>query len=166
MTRRTSIAMVGAALLSLSACSGSSGGGAARLPSAELRHLDGSTVDLASLRGPALVNIWSTTCTACVTEMPAVDAVDGRTLADGRTVEVIGLNAGEDADVVAGFLDDLGVGFDILLDPFADAQSKLHIAGLPTTLAIDADGRVVDTVAGALDDRDLDRLLGELSENP
>ncbi|MEP6257212.1 MAG: TlpA disulfide reductase family protein, partial [Marinomonas sp.] len=68
------------------------------MPSAQLTHTDGSTLDLASLKGePVLVNLWATWCAPCVLEMPMLDNLADELGGDVRVLTVSQDLTGEEA---------------------------------------------------------------------
>jgi thiol-disulfide isomerase/thioredoxin len=120
------------------------------LPDATLQSADGGeSLELGQLRGPVLVNLWATWCIPCRAELPALQAV-----ADDATtgVAVIGINVGDDAASIAEYLDELSVTFPNYVDPNGVVQTEFAIAGLPATIAVNADGEAVEVHQGTLDE--------------
>lgn len=111
--------------------------------------LDGTAYDLADHRGKwVVVNFWATWCSPCLKEMPELSALD----AMREDVEVIGL-AYEEIDVadMRAFLDKHPVVYPIAIvdtyDPPADFETP---RGLPMTVLIAPDGRVVESTIGGV----------------
>jgi thiol-disulfide isomerase/thioredoxin len=115
-----------------------------------LQDLDGATVDLGSYlgRGPLLLDFWATWCKPCLAALPHLNQL----YADlqPRGLQMVGVN--EDgqrgAAKVKPFVQTKGVRFPVLLDLNQEAQSRLGVLVLPTTILLDADGRVVHTTLG------------------
>jgi cytochrome c biogenesis protein CcmG, thiol:disulfide interchange protein DsbE len=133
-----------------------------QLPDVQLQRFDGTSVDLRSYAGrPMVLNVWSSTCAPCVKEMPAIEATHQRL---GDKVAFVGIDnqdAPEAADALAA---KTGVTYDLLRDPQGDLFVRLGLAVMPTTILVDANGRIVKTHAGALADGELDDLVAhELS---
>jgi thiol-disulfide isomerase/thioredoxin len=123
-------------------------------------YFDGSTGSFADYRGrPLVVNFWASTCVPCVTEMPAFEQVH-QELGDG--VAFLGLDVQERVDEGMELVERTGVTYDLASDfeGFLLAEST-PLAVLPSTLFIDAEGRLVLTHAGALDAAQLRALIEE-----
>jgi cytochrome c biogenesis protein CcmG, thiol:disulfide interchange protein DsbE len=123
------------------------------LPSAVLRP---PKVSLASLRGePALINFWASWCEPCRQEAPELERFQ-RSLRGGRLVGVDYTdreNAGRD------FVHQYGWSFPILDDPDGVYGARYDLPGLPTTVVLDAGGRIVETLRGPQTAADLRRAL-------
>jgi thiol-disulfide isomerase/thioredoxin len=114
-------------------------------------------VVLADLRGtPVLVNFWATWCTPCRTEMPMLDRA-GERLA-GK-VAIVGVDVKDNRSAAARFLDDRDIDYPSAYDPAASLRRAYGFVGLPVTVLVGADGRVVDRVTGAVSRDRLDRLI-------
>lgn len=107
---------------------------------------------------PRVVNLWATWCAPCRRELPDFDLV-ARDATD--SVEVIGVNIGEDAEVAAGLVDELGLGFVQLHDPDAVLSEQLGVVNMPSTAFLASDGTVTHVYAGALSAEELVELIDE-----
>jgi cytochrome c biogenesis protein CcmG, thiol:disulfide interchange protein DsbE len=133
------------------------GSGADTMPDVTLDALDGSEpLDMGSLEGPAVVNLWATWCGPCREELPAFQAVDDGL--DG-SVRFIGINEGDAGEKAAAFLDEIDVTFEQYLDIDGLLSEELRISGLPATILVDENGDIAATHAGALDEDELYRLI-------
>ncbi len=130
-----------------------------RMPELQLESLVGEPVAIAELGAPAVVNVWATWCPPCRRELPILfDAA--RATPD---VEVLLVNQRESAGVVRGYLTSAGFPFDgVVLDRAGALGSALQVAGLPTTFAFDADGRLVDVHVGEISAPALRALMAKL----
>ncbi|RMH20949.1 MAG: hypothetical protein D6701_03100 [Gemmatimonadetes bacterium] len=113
-----------------------------------LPTLDGSgTIDLGAYRGRVVVvNFWASWCGPCRREMPVLDAY-ARTLDPAEAV-VLGLN--EDADPADGlrFLEEIGgVSYPVAAG-HADLKAIYNYRGLPYTVILDRNLRVVRSIYG------------------
>ena len=116
------------------------------VPDLQLRFHDGETRALRDAR-PQVINLWATWCPPCRREMPALIAA-AQAHPDVRFVFA---NQGEDADTIAAFLRDHPIPPESLaLDPAASLSAALGVRGYPTTLFVDAEGRIVDRHLGEL----------------
>jgi peroxiredoxin len=120
------------------------------LPVVDLVDPDGNTVSTADLIGHRLViNIWSVTCEACKTEMPAL----ARVQADlGDTVRFVFVNTLENTASALDFAKDKGVRHEILSDHNGELTGALGVTGLPYTLFVAPDGTIVAQKGIALDE--------------
>lgn len=127
------------------------------LSSAALRQLDGGTTTLASFAGkPMVVNLWATWCGPCRSEMPMLIEASHAT----PGVRFVFADQGESAAKVRAFLATQSMQpAHVLLDPESDLSRDYRAPGYPTTLFIDADGRLRDTRVGPLSRATLEQHL-------
>ncbi|QSR29527.1 redoxin [Nocardioides sp. S5] len=172
MPRRLAAPLVAlACLLALTGCSGLSGTGEKgyisgtgvptevepvdRGEPVELSgtDLEGGDVDLADLRGkPVVVNVWASWCPPCITEQPDLNEAVGEL---GDRVAFVGLNirdaSPEDAQA---YVRDLEVPYPSIYS--ADGAALLPFAGtltprsIPSTVVLDAEGRIAASVNGRI----------------
>lgn len=113
------------------------------LPALLLEAPGGARAELRSLLGggPAVVNLWATWCAPCRTELPAFAAAQQQ----HPRVRFVFVNQGEDAATVQRFLAAQPFALDhVWLDHGARLGPAIGSTGLPTTLFIDGDGRIVE----------------------
>jgi thiol-disulfide isomerase/thioredoxin len=130
------------------------GGGA--LPAVEVACLGGGpTVDLSSLRGPMVINLWQSACTACEKEMPILQSFHETY---GDKVAVLGIDS---TDVFPGTaleqLGERGVTYPQLADPGGDLQDTdtfARVRGYPYLAFVDADGSIAYEKFGAVESAD------------
>lgn len=124
--------------IALVACGGSE---ARELPDLVVPALAGGDgLDLGSLRGPAVLNLWATWCVPCTDELPDFQ----RASRDRYGVRFIGIDEtgfGEDGESIA-FLDELGVTYEQYADADGTLAAELEVTELPATLIVDAAGDV------------------------
>lgn len=125
---------------------------------AEFTYFDGSAGALSDFRGqPLVVNFWASWCPACVAEMPDFEEVHQRF--EGE-VAFLGLNMQEvDKDAALDLVDQTGVTYHLAEDPQGAIYQQFGGIAMPTTVFIDADGRVVETHAGTLFAEDLEEII-------
>ena len=148
--RRGPLAPLGALALLLSlVLSGCTGGDdrpeVTTLPEVSLAGFDSATeVDLATLKGPMVVNLWASWCGPCQKELPVLAAFDQRY---GDEVALLGINHLETRQAKAEeLIADSGVTYELLADPeglVSDSPPFPFIQGLPFLAFVDADGTVV-----------------------
>ncbi len=138
-----------------------------RAPGFELAALDGTTVNLADLRGQAVIlNLWASWCLPCRAEMPALDRVYRDYAKDGLVVLGLNLTNQDGLQAVRDFVAENKLSFPILLDEKGLAGRKYNTDALPTTFFIARDGQIRDMIVGgpiseALLRAQAERLLAE-----
>jgi len=135
-----------------------------RLPALTLSDLQGRPVALAGLAGrPTVVNLWATWCPPCRREMPVLAAAQGRY----PGVRFVFVNQGEPPATVQAYLASQGLHLDqVLIDPRSALGAGLGQRALPTTVFLDAQGRVVTQRIGELSPATLADKLGALAPTP
>lgn len=118
------------------------------LPALVLRDVKGHEVALQDLRGkPMVINLWATWCGPCRREMPVLAAAQRR-LPQLRFVFV---DQGESGAAVKSFLQRQGLAIDnALVDDGMQLSQSYNARAYPTTLFLDADGRLRDMHVGEL----------------
>jgi thiol-disulfide isomerase/thioredoxin len=130
------------------------------LPELTFTRFDGTKVNLSDWRGkPLVLNLWASNCAPCVQEMPAIERVH-KELKD--RVTIIGIDTSDpsrsDARKLAA---KTGVTYDLAIDQSGELAQALDFVVLPTTVLVDANGRVVKSHAGALDEGKLTDLIDQ-----
>jgi thiol-disulfide isomerase/thioredoxin len=179
------------AAMTLAACGGSTGGqgattgtagsGAAvvafsasdrkALPDLSGKTLDGSSLDVASLKGKVVVlNIWGAWCGPCQDEAPALEQVYETEKNAGKDIAFVGIDTRDQAAQAAAFVKDKQISYPNLFD--GDSESILqHLIGAvplnttPTTVIVDRAGKIAWRALGAVDQKllqgALDPILAE-----
>jgi peroxiredoxin len=130
-------------------------------PDFEMQFGDGSRSRLSDWMGkPVVLNFWATWCAPCREEMPEFVAAYDRYQDDGLVI--VGVNAQEAASQAAEFMAEYGVDFPVALDTRGDVQQLYNVRGLPTTVFIDREGRIVERWAGLLTEPLLEEFLAEI----
>lgn len=124
------------------------------LPDLTLECIGGdSTVRLAGLRGkPMVINIWAQWCPPCREESPYLRQFQK---ASKGKVFLLGIDYDDPRpELAVEFAGLVGWKYPQLADPERQLSTKMPIRGLPTTLFVDADGKLVHTVSGKLQSYD------------
>jgi thiol-disulfide isomerase/thioredoxin len=119
-------------------------------PEFAVKEIDGSTVNLAAMRGKVvLLNFWATWCGPCRMEVP--DLVELQKKYEGR-LQVIGLVVDDaDDEAVRKFAKRYSINYPVAI---ATDEMRMQFGGvpaLPTSFIIDAQGRVVQKHIGLRD---------------
>jgi thiol-disulfide isomerase/thioredoxin len=157
IARRATAAL--AACLAVVAVGCSGGDDDSSLPDVELVSLDGTeTTSLADIEGPAVINLWATWCAPCRREIPAFEQVHQERIDE---VRFVGINVGEDADVAAEYLAEVGATYDQYADSEGYVVTELDTTAMPVTIVIDANGDITERRLGPMDEDDLDEAIDE-----
>ena len=125
------------------------------IPDVALPRLEGDgEVSLRDVDAEVLVvNFWASWCVPCRNEHDDLLAAATRYEDDG--VRFLGIVYQDQNDRAIGFLDELGRGYDHLVDPGSTAALEFGVFGIPETYVIDDDGVIRAKIVG---ESDLDLL--------
>jgi thiol-disulfide isomerase/thioredoxin len=132
------------------------------LPAVVVGNPQGQTLELASLKGPVLLNLWATWCAPCVTELPMLDSLAAKR-AGKLHVLTVSQDMGENP-AIAEFLKERKLdNLPAWRDPAGDLAFDLG-GVLPTTVLYDGDGKEVWRIVGGYDwtSPEAERLLAEI----
>lgn len=130
-------------------------------PDFELDSLDGSKVDLRSLKGkPVVVNFWATWCQPCRREFPVLQE-----MAAEDKVEVVAIALDEEGEaVVRPFVEDNGLDYRVLLGD-QEVFQRFKGYAIPYTLVLDEEQKIIGMYRGPATREDIDRDLARLAED-
>jgi peroxiredoxin len=107
-------------------------------PDFTVQTINSESISLSDFRGKTvLLNFWTSSCDACVSELPYLQTVsDNRT---DRQVVILSVNCGESSQAVHSIVDRLKPSFPVLLDPEGTVCTA-YKRGAPTAFLIDSNG--------------------------
>ncbi|GAW49732.1 MULTISPECIES: TlpA family protein disulfide reductase [unclassified Nocardioides] len=114
--------------------------------------LDGGRFDTTSLAGKVVVyNVWGSWCAPCRTEAPVLKQVSEETRKLG--VRFVGINVRDNDAAARAFEDNYGIEYpSITTDTSTDAMlafgTALPPSAVPSTLVVDAQGRLAARIVG------------------
>lgn len=149
---------------------GSTAGAAAQVPAGEVTAGDrapafslpvlgsaGAPDTLTGLdSGPLVVNFWSSTCTICVQEMPALQEVDD---AFGGAVRFVGIDVVDPSMTAAAFAAKLGVHYTLLSDANGTVAAAYGVDALPVTFVVSPAGTILARHEGVLTRAQFEAML-------
>jgi len=177
VNRRGVVALAGLSLLVLTGCSAADGlagqpgtggyisgdGTVLVIPAANRSEavayagdtVEGDRIDSADLSGVVVLNFWYAGCPPCRVEAPDLEAVHQDYLAD---VTFVGVNVRDSAPTAKSFETDQGVTYDSILDAttrdvLSAFAGDVPPSAVPTTLVLDAHGRIAARISGQLPSR-------------
>jgi thiol-disulfide isomerase/thioredoxin len=137
-------------------------------PSLKLHDLKGAPHTLEDYRGkPVLLNFWATWCVPCAAEMPLLNEMQKQY--QGRVVFIAASIDDEDVklQVQAFIKKHQGEALTVMMGATLDTLDDFGVnQGMPGTVFIDAEGKIVDRITGALKRPDLEERLRKLAGEP
>ena len=141
-------------------------GAASRPEPTEARPIDlpaltgDGRVSLHALRGrPVVVNLFASWCAPCRKELPAFrevsEALDDR-------VAFLGINHQDNREAGQDMLAEFGIRYPAGYDPDGRVAVDYGLLGMPSTLFIGADGRLLDVHTGELTRQQLEDTISRL----
>lgn len=122
--------------------------------------LEGHTIPISQFQGkPTVINLWASWCPPCRREMPALQ--EGQQ--SNPDIHFVFANQGETAAVIDAYLSQENLSLaNVLLDDDGTLAHDVQSRGLPTTLFLDSQGKVVDIRLGELSSATLQDRLNAL----
>lgn len=134
------------------------------LTRADLPDLAGNRASLERWRGKVVVvNFWASWCPPCREEIPGLVRIQHKFAANGLQVVGIAVDSAEKSRQAAG---EMGISYPVLVAEvqIIDVTRRLgnRAGGLPFTVVLDREGRLVTTHLGLLSEAQLERLVRPL----
>ena len=161
------MALVALVLLVTSACSvgaSPSNGTGIGLPAPEIKGtaLDGSSVDLASLRGkPVVVNFWASWCVPCRAEFPVIR--DAASVHGKDGLVIIGVLFKDDEASAKAFIQSFGATWPTLPDADGSLATAYRVVAPPQSYFIDAKGVLRGIQIGEMQAEDFARQYAAIA---
>jgi len=131
-----------------------------RAPGFSLPSLKGARVSLASLKGKVvLLDFWAQWCEPCKKELPELEKLSKQYA--GKLV-ILGVNIDKSRDNAVKLARELGLSFEVLLDPSGLVAGQYDLPKMPTSYLIDKKGIVRFVHEGFEGSSDVERLKQEL----
>ncbi|MDE5807594.1 MAG: TlpA family protein disulfide reductase [Muribaculaceae bacterium] len=124
----------------------------AQFPSVQLKALDGSPVDAATLSNdgkPFVVSFFATWCKPCLRELKAISEVYPDWQDEtGMKLIAISIDEAQNAGKVRPLADALGWEYEVLLDTNSELKAAMGIQSVPHLFIIDGNGKIVENRSG------------------
>lgn len=131
------------------------------LRSFDLERLSGGRLALEDFRGQVLlVNFWASWCAPCRVEMPALDSL--RLAFATKDFAFVAISDDVEPEAAARFIEEHGFEFPVALGR-GKMRAAYHYFGLPFTVLVDREGRVIERWSGFAGDRQI-AAIGTLIE--
>jgi thiol-disulfide isomerase/thioredoxin len=136
------------------------------LPTVAGTSLDGRPLSTADYRGQVVVvNVWGSWCAPCRAEAPALQKAS---VALRGTAQFVGITTRDNDPAQArAFVRAFGIGYPSIYDP--DGKALLSFAGtlppsaIPSTMILDAEGRLAVRVLGEVSERTLVAMVDDVA---
>jgi cytochrome c biogenesis protein CcmG/thiol:disulfide interchange protein DsbE len=116
----------------------------------------GNVTMASELGKPVVINFWSTTCTVCVEETPAIESVARKI---GSQVQFVGIDTLDQRGPARAFVKRYGVTYQELFDAEGKVADGYAAPGLPVSIFVTSSGKVVGENLGALSTTSLSHYL-------
>jgi thiol-disulfide isomerase/thioredoxin len=131
------------------------------LPNFSFKDLAGKTRSRSEWAGKVLViNFWATWCPPCLKEIPVF--IELQKAYAKRGLQFVGIGLNNNYQTVQGFVDDVGINYPILsgenAPEFALSLGNYY-AGLPFTVVVDRQNRIVVRHLGDLNRQEIEEMV-------
>ena len=132
------------------------------LPQTAFALFEGGEATFADFEGkPLIVNFWASWCPACVAELPDFQAVHTEF---GDEVTFLGVANADRREGALALADEVGLTYTLADDPEGELFREFGLIAMPSTIFIDASGRVQAVFGGQLNEPLLIERLEQLIE--
>jgi thiol-disulfide isomerase/thioredoxin len=137
---------------------GGSKGAVGAKPEFQLKTLDGRKLGPKDFPGQVVVvDFWATWCGPCRIQARILEPIHHDL--EGKGVQFLAANVGEDEATVQGFLKSKPFPYPVLLDTDSEISSSLGIYALPTLMVVDKKGKIALLKSGVVDGPTLRQAL-------
>ena len=106
-----------------------------------------------------MINFWETWCPPCQAEIPDLAAFYA---ANGNKADFYAVNLQEEAQPVQKFMTERKAELPVVLDTNGDAANLYGVRAIPTTVVVNAEGKVVYRKTGGVTKEELEDVINHL----
>ena len=128
-------------------------------PKFTLKNLAGEDVAVEAKGKPYVINFWATWCPPCQAEIPDLAAFYA---ANGNKADFYAVNLQEEAQPVQKFMTERKADLPVVLDTNGDAANLYGVRAIPTTVVVNAEGKVVYRKTGGVTKEELEVVINHL----
>lgn len=126
-------------------------------PDITVTKLDGTQVKLSDLRGkPVFLNFWATWCPPCVGEMPHFQTLYPKY---GNDIQFLAVSVDNTQEAAKNFIGEKGYSFPVAWDKDKSASRTYKVSAIPTSILIDAEGKIIKKNLGSMNASALEDFL-------
>jgi len=118
-----------------------------QIPSAEVKTLEGKTINTNTISNdgkPIVISFWATWCKPCVKELSAIDEVYADWVDEtGVKLIAVSIDNARSMKRVAPYVNGKAWEYEILLDPNGEFKRAMNVVNVPHTFIIDGKGKIV-----------------------
>ena len=128
--------------------------------------LEGAAFDSQTIKGIIVYNVWGSWCAPCRKEAPMLTAAAARS---AGTATFVGINTRDlDKAPAQAFVRSFGITYPSVFDPggrlLLEFGSDLPPSAIPSTIIVDADGRLAARVLGEVSEATLVALIDDVAK--
>ena len=133
------------------------------VPHIDMLTTSGDTISTKDLKGSIyLINFWATDCPGCIEEMPGLIDTFNKYKNNNFTVIAVSMFYDPPSRVLS-YANKNKLPFPVVLDLEKNIMNSFdNIKLTPTTLLINKEGKVVNTIIGVLDFKDLHQTIDQM----
>ncbi len=117
-----------------------------KLPSVEIKDMNGKTVDISKLgfKGPMVVSFWALWCTPCKKELNTINELyEDWQEETGVTLVAVSIDDSKTKNNVPMYVNGKGWEYLVLMDSNGDLKRAMGVNNVPHTFLVNSEGEIV-----------------------
>lgn len=132
-------------------------------PDFTMEDADGKAVKLSDFKGkPVILNFWASSCSYCKAEMPYFQSAYQKYGDSAQFVMLNVVNSERSSNDGRNFIQESTYTFPVFYETAGKAMGLYGLRGLPATIFIDSDGKIVQKAVGAITQPRLTNAINNL----